>query len=623
MSRTAVVRTTVADAVIRFLVAQRVAHPDPSGAPGQDLPLVPGAFAIFGHGNALGIGQALEARRAELPTWRGQSEQGMALAAVAYAKASRRRQVPIVTTSIGPGALNVVTAAGVAMANRLPLLVLAADTFASRGPDPVLQQVEHFGHPSTTVNDAFRAVTRYWDRVTEPEQLLSTLPQAVATLLDPADCGPVLLSLPQDVQARAYDFPAAFFRPTVHAVRRPRPSRDEVAAAVTALRGARRPLVIAGGGVHYSLAEAALSAFAARHGLPVLETVAGKSCLTSDDPSWAGPIGITGTDPANALAAEADVVLAVGTRLQDFTTGSWTIFQDPDLTVVGVNAARFDAAKRRARPVVGDALEALRELDELLGDWRADASWTRRGRDTAGRIRDEVTRRCADDGSAAPSYAQVVGTVNAVATPDDYVLTAAGGLPGELNVNWMSKGVATFDCEYGFSCMGYEVSGTWGAAMQRDTGTVFGLTGDGSYLMLSSDVYSAVLHGQRLVLVVCDNGGFAVIDRLQTGHGAASFRTMLAEQDVPAPPRVDFVAHAAAMGALARRVTGLRELRCALEEVRHEPGVHVLVLETAPSAWTEGSAFWEVGVPEVSDRPQVREARAALERGKATQKAGW
>ncbi len=457
-------RMTTAQAIVAWLTAQRTV------VDGAEVPLFPGVFAIFGHGNVTALGHALAQARESIPTWRGQNEQGMALAAVAYAKAMRRRQVMVATSSIGPGATNMVTAAGVAMANRLPLLMLSGDTFSSRVPDPVLQQVEHPGSPSTTVNDAFRAVVRYWDRIVAPEQVLSSLPRALGVLLDPAECGPAFVGLPQDVQAQAFDCPERFLEPVVHEIPRPRPDRRELLRAASALLSARRPLVIAGGGVHYALAEAQLSAFAAHHCLPVVETVAGKSCLVADDPALVGPIGVTGADGANALAARCDVVLALGTRLQDFTTGSWTVFGDEELLIVAINAARFDAEKHGALPVVGDALAFLEEIEPLLAGWRAPGEWAAEVGAARQEVRRHVAKSIGPAGEASgelPSYAEVIGRVHAFSTPEDYLVAAAGGLPGELSVNWLAKGVASVDIEYGFSCMGYEISGGWGAAMAR------------------------------------------------------------------------------------------------------------------------------------------------------------
>jgi 3D-(3,5/4)-trihydroxycyclohexane-1,2-dione acylhydrolase (decyclizing) len=614
------VRTTVADAIVRFLIAQKV-EDDRSG---EIIPLVPGVFAIFGHGNALSLGESLELHKDQIATLRGQNEQGMALAAVAYAKAAQRRQIMAVSTSIGPGALNTVTAAGVALANRLPLLLLLGDTFNSREPDPVLQQLEHFGDPTITANDSLKAVSRYWDRITAPSQLKTTLRQAIGTLLDPADCGPVTLALPQDVQAMAYDFPADLFETVVHRIARPRASRDQVNEAIALIRAAKKPMIIAGGGVHYSLAEAELSAFANAFGIPVMETVAGKSSLLASDPAFAGSIGVFGETAGQEISHEADLVIALGTRLQDFTTESGTIFRNPNVNVIGVNVARYDALKRQGLAVVGDAREVLSEFTAGLQGWAAPAEWFGVGRSSRAKQVALIDQRTAVTETSDPTYAQLIGRVHAIAGDDDYVLTAAGGLPGELVMNWPSKGIATFDCEYGFSCMGYEVSGTWGAALERAVSrpgsNVYGMTGDGSFMMLPMDVYSAVLHDTSLVLIICDNQGFNVIERLQIGHGAASFRTMLADEDRPNPAVIDFAKIAAGMGAEVISTGSLAEFDDALHAVKGIPGVHVIVVPVAKHKWSEGDSFWEVGVPEVSHRPAVNEARKALLEGKSQQR---
>ncbi|MGH2751810.1 MAG: 3D-(3,5/4)-trihydroxycyclohexane-1,2-dione acylhydrolase (decyclizing) [Actinomycetota bacterium] len=611
------IRLTVAQAIVRYLIAQR------TEIDGAEAPLFPGVFAIFGHGNVTCLGEALQTVQDRLPTWRGQNEQTMAMAAVAFAKARRRRQIMVATSSIGPGATNMVTAAGIAHANRLPVLLLAGDTFASRLPNPVLQQVEHFDDPSRTVNDAFRAVTRYWDRVVRPEQILHSLPQAVATMLDPADCGPAFIALPQDVQAEAFDFPAAFFQPRVHRVRRPGPDESEVAAAAEVLRSARRPLLIAGGGVHYALATAELAAFAERHNVPVVETAAGKSALVWDHPHFAGPLGVTGSTSANSLAADADVVLAVGTRLQDFTTGSWSVFRDERLRLISLNVGRYDAGKHAALTVVADARRGLDELARALGEWRAPDAWTGRSADeyrSWNDYLDEVAAPPRDGG--APSYAAVIRKINEMALPNDYALTAAGGLPGELNKQWRSQGIGTFDCEYGFSCMGYEVGGAWGAAMALDDGTVISFCGDGSYLMANSDVYSSVLSGHKFILVLCDNGGYAVINRLQVFKGGAPFNNLLQDARVSELVRVDFAAHARAMGARTEVVSTLDELGPALERARAADRTSVIVIETEADTWTGGDAWWDVGVPEVSERAQVRVAKAEHEAERKHQRIG-
>jgi 3D-(3,5/4)-trihydroxycyclohexane-1,2-dione acylhydrolase (decyclizing) len=603
---------TSARAIVRWLTAQKII------IDGQVLPYFPGVFAIFGHGNALGIGDALSDLKTTLPTFRGQSEEGMGLAAVAYTKAMRRRQAMVVTTSIGPGALNVVTAAGTALANRLPLLILSGDTYQSRNPDPVLQQVEHFGEPSTTVNDAFRPVVRYWDRITNPSQILTSLPQALMTMLDPATCGPTFLALPQDVQAMAFDFPEEFFTERIHEIPRPRAAITELVECARLINAAQRPVIVAGGGVHYSLAEKELANFAAAHGIPVVETMAGKASLLWSNPLLVGPLGVTGSDPANSLVNEADLIIAIGTRLQDFTTGSWTLFGEKDL--IAINTARFDASKRRSHPVVGDAQATLIELATLISR-QENKDWLEQVRAMKNQCEvDRGNRKTST--TSLPTYAQVVIAINDLATEHDYVLTAAGGLPGEINNNWLSKGIATFDCEYGFSCMGYEISGALGAAIaQKDhkgSGRVIAMTGDGSYLMLNSDIYTAVLHNYPLTLIVCDNGGYAVISRLQTGNGTASFRTMLTEN--AGTPRVDFVAHAASMGADAHRVSNVADLAAKITQSKESDRVVVIVIETAPDSWTEGGAFWEVGVPEISENILVNDARAAINEKKKKQR---
>ncbi|HEY1571039.1 MAG TPA: 3D-(3,5/4)-trihydroxycyclohexane-1,2-dione acylhydrolase (decyclizing) [Pseudonocardiaceae bacterium] len=604
-------RLTTAQALVRWLVAQRSELLD-----GTEAPLFPAAFAIFGHGNVLGLGTALTEYADELPVWRGQNEQGMALAAVGYAKATHRRQVGVVTSSIGPGALNLVTAAGVAHANRLPLLLLPGDTFAGRAPDPVLQQVEHFGDPGGTVNDAFRAVSRYFDRITRPEQLPATLPQVARVLTDPADCGPVVLALPQDVQVQEFDFPDALFDPVTHRVFRPRPDRSALADAASVLRSSRQPLLVLGGGVRYSGATAEALDLAVRHGIPVTETTAGRTLVRHDHPLHAGPLGITGSRSANTLAAQADVVLAVGTRLQDFTTASWTVFA-PDVRIVAVNAARFDAVKHGSLSVVGDARECLTELEASLGNWQADARWTGSA---------EVERSTWDahvDGLRTaigmPTYAGVVGVVNDLSGPEDYVLTASGGLPGELIGGWRATGgEPTMDVEYGFSCMGYELAGAWGAALaRRGRGVVTTLLGDGSYLMANSELFSAAFAGHGFVAVVCDNDGFAVIARLQEGQGGKAFHNMFTDvrSERDAPPRVDFAAHAAALGCAVFTVDDQAGLADAYRDARDAASGRpaVVLVRTDPAAWTEAGAWWEVGVP--ADLA----GRAEYERGKIHQ----
>ena len=613
------IRLTMAQAVVRYLINQY------TEIDGARVPLFGGVFAIFGHGNVTCLAEALEGVQDQLPTWRGQNEQSMALAAIAYGKAKKRRQIMIATSSIGPGATNMVTAAGVAHANRLPLLILAGDTFQSRIPDPVLQQVEHFGAPSTTVNDAFRAVTRYWDRITHPAQIISSLPQAVATMLDPADCGPAFIGLPQDTQELAFDYPEEFFAEKLWTVPRARPSRDQVQAAAEVLRKAKKPLIISGGGVRYSGAEEMLADFAKARGIPMAETIAGKGAVVHDHPAYVGPMGIEGTDAAKDLAESADVVIAVGTRLQDFTTGSWTTFPR-DARFIAINTARFDAHKHRAVPVVGDALESLGELDAALGDWTCDPARMDEAQKFYADWNAMLDEGQAPTNAAVPSYAQVIAVVNAGAKPEDTIVTAAGGLPGETVKNWRVRKPGTFDCEFGFSCMGYEIAGAWGHAMAKDgDGTPIVLVGDGSYMMMNSDIHSSVLSGHKMIVVVCDNGGFGVINRLQTGQGQPGFNNLLTDcrlVDRDNPRHVDFAKHAEAMGAHARHCESLTDLGAAMDWAQGTDATTVLTIASDAFAWTPGGADWMVGVPEVSGRDTVREARKAQEDFRTKQRVG-
>jgi 3D-(3,5/4)-trihydroxycyclohexane-1,2-dione acylhydrolase (decyclizing) len=609
------VRLTMAQALVRYLTAQRTV------VDREEVPLFAGVFAIFGHGNVTCLGEALEPVKDVLPTWRGQNEQSMALAAIGYAKAKKRRQIMVALSSIGPGATNMVTAAGVAMSNRLPVLILAGDTFANRAPDPVLQQIEQFGDPTLTVNDCFKPVVRYWDRISRPEQIISSLPQAVATMLDPASCGPAFIGLAQDAQAEAYDYPLAFLEPTVHRIPRARPDADSIREAAKLLRKAKKPLIVAGGGAQYSLAGEALAAFAERHRVPVAETINGRTILVHDHPMNVGPIGILGSSSANALAAEADVVLAIGTRLQDFVTASWTVFGE-ETKIIGLNAARFDAHKHRSLAVVGDALVGIEELSDALTDWRAPEPWAKRGAKEYAAWNALIDKVSGPTNAEVPSYAQVVGALNRIADPTDLALTAAGGLPGELCQNWRAKSTSTFDCEFGYSCMGYEISGAWGAKMADPDRDVISMIGDGSYLMMNSDIYSTVLTGHKLIVVVMDNGGFAVINRLQNAKGSKSFNNLIADSKIENLVFVDFAKHAESMGAHAETVHSIGELEQAFQRAKKADRTSVIVIKVQSHEWTPGDAWWEVGVPQVSTRKEVRAARADFEKGKAKQRIG-
>ncbi|EJL57887.1 acetolactate synthase [Rhizobium sp. CF122] len=615
MSRNTV-RLTMAQALVRYLCNQF------TEIEGERVPLFAGVFGIFGHGNVTCLSEALEAVQDELPTWRGQNEQSMALAAVAFAKAKRRRQLMIAATSIGPGAANMVTAAGTAHANRLPVLLIAGDTFANRIPDPVLQQVEHFSDPTVTVNDAFKAVSRYWDRIVLPEQIISSLPQAIASMLDPADCGPAFIGLSQDTQEIAFDYPVAFFEPTFWSIPRPRADRRKIAEAVALLKAAKKPLIISGGGVRYSLAEERVAEFAIKRGIPIVETIAGKGALTHNHPAHAGPIGIVGSTSANALAAEADVILAIGTRLQDFTTGSWTAFRQ-DAKFISINAARFDAVKHRALAVVGDALETVAELDEALDDWKADAGLLPRAQSLFADWNKLLDEHQAITNGPIPTYAQVIGIVNETSKPNDTLIAAAGGTPGEVTKGWRVKDPNTFDCEFGFSCMGYEIAAGWGHAMAKaGDGTPIVMIGDGTYMMMNSDIYSTVLSGHKMIVVVCDNGGYAVINRLQQFKGVPGFNNLIKDCRVKEPFAVDFVKHAESMGALARRCESLADLKTAMEWAQTTDRTTIVTLVTDAYAWVPGDADWDVGVPEISERESVQKARADQEKIRAKQRVG-
>ena len=611
-----VIRLTMAQALVRFLVAQRIA------SDGVERPLFAGVFAIFGHGNVTCLGEALEPVRDVLPTWRGQNEQSMALAGIAYSRAKRRRQIMVAASSIGPGATNMVTAAAVAHANRLPMLFLAGDVFANRLPDPVLQQVEHFGNPTISVNDAFRAVTRYWDRITRPEQIITSLPQAVAMMLDPADCGPALLALCQDIQAEAFDYPDSFFEPTVHRIPRPRPDTEQIGVAAEIIRTAKQPLIISGGGVHYSLSCAELARFAERHNIPVSETIAGRASLAHDHVLNVGPIGVSGSNSANTLAAAADVVLAVGTRLQDFTTGSWTAFRNPGFRLICLNAARFDAIKHRAFPVVGDAKVSLDELSNALQNYRAPDGWVRQAQGEYRSWNEVVASHTKPSNAEQPSYAEVIGAINRICGETDLVVSAAGGLPGELAKLWRAKSVGSFDCEFGYSCMGYEIAGALGAKMADPSREVIAFVGDGSYLMMNSEIYSSVLTGHKLILIVCDNAGFAVIDRLQVGQGGKSFNNMFLTSKIERFVPVDFVQHAQSLGAVAERVQSVGELEQAFARAKAADRTACIVINVAAQRWTPGGSWWDVGVPEVSRREEVLQARDSMATERAHQRLG-
>ncbi|MBV9619526.1 MAG: 3D-(3,5/4)-trihydroxycyclohexane-1,2-dione acylhydrolase (decyclizing) [Gammaproteobacteria bacterium] len=595
-------RLTVAQALVRSLAAQW------TDVQGRRERLFAGVWAIFGHGNVAALGEALFEAQPSLPTYRAHNEQAMAHAAVAFAKACNRRRMMACTTSIGPGATNLVTAAAVAHVNRLPVLLLPGDVFANRAPDPVLQQLEDFNDGLITANDTLRPVSRYFDRITRPEQLVPALQRALQVLTDPATCGPATLCLCQDVQAEAFDWPAMLFEDQVWTLRRAPPPRDELREAAATLAAGRRPLIICGGGVLYSEAGPTLREFCERHRVPSAETQAGKSALPGDHPLNLGGIGVTGTAAANNMAAEADVILAIGTRLQDFTTGSATLFRAPRLRIIGLNVQPWDAGKYRAIPLVADAREGLQQLSDALQEWRAPESWSLRAGAEQDNWRKASASLTGDEGRARPSDAQVIGVVQRSLQGADIVVGAAGGLPGELHQHWRVEPDSGYHLEYGFSCMGYEIAGGLGVKLAHPDKTVIVMVGDGSYLMLNSEIETSVRMGAKLIVVLLDNGGFGCIERLQASTGNASFNNLLGAQ--PGGGRVDLVAHARSLGALALKVQGCAGLDSALAHARQADRTMVLVIETDPrSSTAAGGHWWDVPVPAVSARPGVRAAR--------------
>lgn len=599
------VRLTMAQALVRYLAAQFV------DVDGHEHPLFYGVFAIFGHGNVAGMGEALENYGQQLPVFRAHNEQAMAHAAIAYAKAMRRRRMMACTTSVGPGATNMVTAAALAHVNRLPVLLLPGDTFANRQPDPVLQQVEDFSAPGVTANDCFRPVSRYWDRITRPEQLVQTVPQALSVLTDEAECGPVTLCLPQDVQAEAFDYPESFFKRKVHRQRRQGPDQHELEQACRALQTAKRPFIIAGGGVHYSGAAATLAEFSARHGIPVAETQAGKGALPWNHERNAGAIGVTGSSAANRLAAKSDLILAIGTRLQDFTTGSGMLLGNEDTLLLSINLCRHDLGKYSAAQLRGDAKRCLEAIDARTEGSQTDAAWLTEAQDLCAQWNKEIEEALAPRKSALPGDAEVIGVVNRQFDRDATLVCAAGGLPGELHKLWRATDPLSYHVEYGYSCMGYEIAGGLGVKMACPDREVVVMVGDGSYLMLNSEIATSVALGQKLIIVVLDNRGFACINRLQTSLGGKGYNnlwlsTYARAEDIP---DIDFAQHAAALGAQSEKVEDLAGLAAALQRAKKSERTYVVVIDTDPVASTQaGGAWWDVPVAEVSGSDSVKQA---------------
>ena len=608
MSKT--IRLTAAQAMVKYIAAQRNE---------QGETLIAGCWAIFGHGNVAGLGEALYHAKDELPTYRGHNEQTMAHAAIAYAKQLGRKRSMMVTSSIGPGATNMITAAALAHVNRLPVLLVPGDVFANRAPDPVLQQIEDFEDGTVSANDAFRPVSRYFDRITRPEQILTALPRAFRVLTDPAECGPVTLAFCQDVQAEAFDYPEAFFEPKVWRQRRVRPDENELADLAQAIRGAKRPVIVAGGGVHYSDATADLAAFATAHNIPVAETQAGKSALPWDHPLNLGPIGVTGGEAANTVCAEADLVIGVGTRFQDFTTGSWSLFANPERKIACLNVAAYDAMKHGAMPLLADARVGLGELSKELADYKSAASIDGLKDDWFAKV-DPLTDAPTDSNALATDM-QVIGAVQRSAQDNSVVMCAAGTMPGELHKLWKANRPMSYHMEYGFSCMGYEIAGAMGIKMAEPERDVLCFTGDGTYMMANSEMATAAMMGVSFTVIVTDNRGYGCINRLQMGTGGAEFNNLLKDTVHETPSAIDFAAHAASMGATSVKVSSIAELEEALAKRGEITGPYVIVIDTDPYPSTpHGGSWWDVGVPEVSVRREVNDAWDKYRSNKTTQK---
>lgn len=610
------VRLSCAHALFKYLIAQKTI------IDGKKVPLFPGAFAIYGHGNVACLGQAMEEFQSDLPGYRGHHEQSMALTGIGYARAMRRKQIFIATSSSGPGSMNMVTAAGVALSNRLPLLLLPGDVFASRFPDPVLQQIENFNSPVENQNDAFKPVSRFFDRITRPEQILNSLPQAINIMLDPADCGPATVSISQDVQGESFDYPEAFFEERVHEIRRIHPDPNQVKVAAEKLKNSQQPIIISGGGVLYSEAEEELSNFAKKHNIPVTATAMGIGCMTNDDPYYIGGIGGLGEKSANNLSKDTDLALAIGTKLADFTTGSWANFESEKFQLVSLNAARFDTVKHLATPIISDAKIGLQQLSEALGDWKAPDAWYQRAIKERTEWEAHVQKQSGPTNQEEPSYAHAVGAVYRNADASDIVVTAAGGLVGEVLQVWKPKQINTFETEWGFSCMGYEISGALGIKMAKPDQDVVVFLGDGSYLLNNTDIYSSVLYDQKLIIVLCDNGGHMVINRLQLAKGGKEYICNLRAARATNLQFVDFENHAKSLGANAETVSSTSELEAAYKRAKDSNKTYVIVIKTHGYEWLEGSAFWESPTLQDPITKENKDALADFQGGKEKQRKG-
>ncbi|OQP06159.1 3D-(3,5/4)-trihydroxycyclohexane-1,2-dione acylhydrolase (decyclizing) [Geobacillus sp. 46C-IIa] len=627
------IRLTTAQALIKFLNQQYVEFD------GHVQKFVKGIFTIFGHGNVLGLGQALEEDPGELEVYQGRNEQGMAHAAIAFAKQKHRRQIMVCTSSVGPGAANMVTAAATASANHIPVLLLPGDTFATRQPDPVLQQIEHWHDLTISTNDAFRAVSKYWDRISRPEQLMSAMIQAMRVLTDPANTGAVTIALPQDVQGEAYDFPEHFFQKRIHRIERPIPTKAVIREAVELIRGKKKPIIICGGGVRYSEAAEELKQFAEKFHIPYGETQAGKSAIESTHRYNLGGIGVTGNLAANTIAKEADLVIGIGTRYTDFTTGSKQLFQHPEVEFLTINISAFDACKLDAVRVVADAKFALltlteelehigyrsgytNEIDVAKKAWEEELNRLHHVRyrqpgfqpEVAGQL-DEFLSEYSEFFGSMLTQTEVIGVVNEWIDDDAIIIGAAGSLPGDLQRMWVARRPNTYHMEYGYSCMGYEISGALGVKMAEPDKEVYAMVGDGSYLMLHSELVTSIQEKKKINVLLFDNAGFGCINNLQMGHGMGSFATEFRYRNgetgrldgslIP----IDFAQSAAGYGAKTYKVHTLEQLKEALEDAKQQSVSTLIDIKVLPKTMTHDyESWWHVGVAEVSRNPKIAEA---------------
>lgn len=628
-------RLTVAQALVKFLDNQYVEFD------GKVTKFVKGVFGIFGHGNVLGLGQALEQDSGQLIVHQGRNEQGMAHAAMGFAKQKARKQIYACTSSVGPGAANMITAAATATANRIPLLLLPGDVFATRQPDPVLQQIEQSYNLSISTNDAFKAVSKYWDRVSRPEQLMTACINAMRVLTDPAETGAVTIALPQDVQGEAYDFPDYFLQKRIHRIERSLPTEPMLQQAVELIKTKKKPLIICGGGMRYSEAAAELKAFAEAYGIPFAETQAGKSAVVSDHPLNVGGVGETGCLSANLLAKEADLVIGIGTRYTDFTTSSKWIFQHPDVEFLNINVARFDAYKLDGVQVTADAKAALQQLQTKLAESGYQAAWgdqianakqqfadelnrvygvTYTGKDFVPEVNDRLDTDSVYEefqrltGSCL-TQSQVLGILNRTLGDNDIIVAAAGSLPGDLQRTWQSKGENTYHLEYGYSCMGYEVNAALGVKIAEPEKEVYAFLGDGSYLMLHSELITSIQEHKKINIILLDNMTNGCINNLQIGHGMDSFCTEFRfrnpesnKLDAGFIP-VDFAMNAASYGCKTYKVRTADELQTALEDAKQQKVSTLIDIKVLPKTMVHGyGSWWHVGVAEVSEKERVREA---------------